>query len=609
MDQIKWMSLLLILAAVVMIYIAFLSYQKRHLPVARTLILIMIGASFYAVGYAFELLSSNLQEVKLALQIEYIGIPFISTLWFYQVIQFTGTVSRYRRRLALVLFFIPTAIFFLHLTNDWHHLIYESYSLNKDALIPLYTTVKGVGYQVHVLYNYFVLLCGYILLLPKYWNSSRIVRRQIIVLAMAAAAPMLCNMFFWFGIVVDLTPFGFVASGMLYVWGILKFHLLRFTPIAMTQLFDTIRDGVVLLDDEDRIVGYNRAAELVLPELHTKKQYPAYVGDLLSHVPELVEFIRSADAWDERVPFHRHKPEGDRFYLCSVTYIYDSDVAIGKMILFYDITQLKANEAQLRENARQLSELNAFKDKLFTIVAHDIRDPIAILVNLTELLGEELAATEDQHAEVFLELQRQVQGTFQLVENLLDWYRSQNGKVMFHPLDWNLQQVVYQTLSIAGSKAGLKLIRLTERIDDRITVSADKEMLDFILRNLIANAIKYTHIGGWVEVVATLEGDQVTVCIRDNGEGIDELTAELLRQEEPIFKAPANGEEAGNTRFGVVLAREFVHMHGGSLWFNSVSGEGSTFCFTLPGSMSEGRSGVTDDPREERRRESNRGGR
>lgn len=607
MDQIQWMSLSLVLAATIMVYIAFLSYQKRHLPIARTMILIMIGAAFYAVGYAFELLSSNLLEVKLSLQLEYVGIPFISTLWFYQVIQFTGTASGYRRRLALVLFIIPTAIFCLHLTNDWHHLIYESYNLNQDAPIPLYTTVKGIGYQVHILYNYFVLLCGYILIIPMYWHSSEIVRKQIIVLIMVAAAPMLFNMFLWVGVIVDLTPFGFAVSGVLYVWGILRFHLLRFTPIALTQLFDTIRDGAILLDNEDQIVSYNRAAEDVLPELLTKKQYPAYAGDVLKHTPDLIELIRHGSAGDERVPFHRSDTDRSRHYLCSISIVYDSDTPIGKMLLFYDITELKANEAQLRVNARQLSELNAFKDKLFTIVAHDIRDPIAILVNLTELLGEELAAADDPQTEVFQELQRQVLGTFQLVENLLDWYRSQNGKVLFHPLDWNLQQVVYQSLSLTGSKAGMKLIRLTERIDEKVTVSADKEMLDFILRNLLANAIKYTDVGGWVEVEADLEGDQVTIAVRNNGSGIDEKTAELLQQDVPMFKAPATGEEASNTRFGLVLAREFVNMHGGSMWFDSVPSIGTTFYFTLSGSAAGNR--VMDDGREERRRESYRSGR
>jgi hypothetical protein len=128
-DTIQWMAILLFLAAGLMVYVAFLSYQKRHLPVARTMILIMLGAACYASGYAFEVLSRNLYEVKMALQIEYLGIPFVSTLWLFQVIQFSGTAARYRKRLALFLLVIPVTVFILHLTNEWHHLIPRAVSI------------------------------------------------------------------------------------------------------------------------------------------------------------------------------------------------------------------------------------------------------------------------------------------------------------------------------------------------------------------------------------------------------------------------------------------------------------------------------------------------
>ncbi|WP_409345391.1 histidine kinase N-terminal 7TM domain-containing protein [Paenibacillus sp. MBLB4367] len=584
MDTRIWMSILLFLAAALMVFISFMSYRKRHLPVAKTMILMMLAAFFYALGYAFEVLSRDLNEVKLSLQIEYLGIPFVSTLWFYLVIQFTGTAALYRKRLALLLFLVPVSVFFLHLTNDWHHLVYERYIPNEEASVPLYTTVKGPWYKVHTLYNYSVLLCGFLLFIPMYLRALPIVRKQIAVLILGAAAPMLFNMFFWFGMIVDLTPFGFAVSGVVYLWGIFRFNLLRLMPLAQAKVFDTIRDGVVLLDYEDQIVSYNSAAEEALPELGLTKRYPAYVGEVLSASPELLERILAAGSRDERFPFHRFHANRNKHYSCSLSFIYDSGrIPIGKMLMFNDITELKENEARLRENARQLSELNAFKDKLFTVVAHDIRDPIALLVSLTELLGEELTAADIEHAELFRELKGQVQSTFHLVENLLDWYRSQKGKVVFRPLSWNLQQVVRQALSLAGTKAGMKHIRMTERIDEKLAVSADKEMLDLILRNLLSNAIKYTGIGGAIEIGAVLEGDRIVVSVRDNGAGMDEKTSEMLRLEEPFLTMPISGDDSGDTRFGLVLTREFVRIHGGSLWFDSVPGLGTTFFFTLPG--------------------------
>ncbi|MFF2912096.1 histidine kinase N-terminal 7TM domain-containing protein [Paenibacillus sp. NPDC057934] len=586
MDTRLWMSVTLFFATGLMLFVSFLSYQKRHLPVAKTMILIMLSAAFYSLGYGFEVLSRTLEQVKLSLQIEYLGIPFISTLWFFLALQFTGTGFRYRKVLALILFAIPMTVFILHLTNDWHHLVYERYILNTESSIPLYTTVKGPWYKVHTVYNYSVVLCGISLFIPMYWKALPMVRKQIVVLLLGAVAPFLLNTFFWYGTNVDLTPFGFAISGVAFVWGILRFNLLRLTPLALAKVFETIRDGVVLLDYDDRIVSYNSAAIEVLPELGSTKHYPVEMEKVLGNSPELLERIRAAGEGEERFPFQRFQDNRNMYYNCSVSLIYDSGrILIGRILMFNDITEIKESEARLRENARQLSELNAFKDKLFTIMAHDIRDPIALLVSLTELLDDELTAADFENAELVRELKGQVQSTFHLVDNLLDWYRSQKGKVAFRPLGWNLQQVVRQALLLAGPKAAMKQIELTEDISEKLVVRADKEMLDLILRNLLSNAIKFTGVGGKIDIRAVLEGERIIISVTDNGAGIDEETSELLRLEEPFLKAMATGNDSGDARFGLALTREFVRIHGGNLWFESESGSGTTFSFSLSGSQ------------------------
>lgn len=598
MDTKQGMVILLVLAVLLMLFVASLSYRKRHLPGAKTLIAIMIGAVLYASGYVLELLSSDLNTFKLSLQIEYLGIPFVSTLWLLQAIQFTGTAAKLGRSMMSALFIIPVVIFFLHLTNDWHHLIYEQYIWHSDTSIPLYTTVKGFGYKVHTAYNYAVMLCGIMLYLSMYWRSMANVRKQIAVLLIGAAAPFLFNMFFWTGINVDLTPFGFAVSGVVYLWGIYRINLLRLTPLAMAKVFDTIRDGAILLDYEDQIVSFNKAAGEVLPELGLAKQLPIPAVQVLSDCPELLTSVIAATSEEERFSFQRFMLNRNRHYDCRLSFIYDtSTLPIGKILLFTDITEMKENEARLRENARQLSELNAFKDKLFTVVTHDIRDPIAILVSLTELLGEELTEADMEHAELFRELKGQMQNTFHLVENLLDWYRSQRGKVVFRPSGWNLQQVVRQALSMVSTKAGMKQIRMTERIDERLTVRADKEMLDLILRNLLSNAIKYTGVGEFIELEAVLEGELVVVSVRDNGVGMDKKTTELLLMEEPLLGPLDQEDERGAMRFGLVLTREFVRINGGSLWFSTEAGKGTTFSFTLPGSLG-GREAFDSEGRE-----------
>ncbi|MCM3628710.1 ATP-binding protein [Paenibacillus glycanilyticus] len=584
MDTRLWMSTLLFIATALMVFVAVLSYRKRYLPVARTMVLMMLAGSFYALGYGMEVLARSLEQVKLALQIEYIGIPFVTTLWLYQAIQFTGTAERYRRKLAVALFLFPVLLFVLHLTNDWHHFVYASYSLNAEAAFPLYTTAKGIAYNLHALYSYVVLAWGVGLFVAMYVRALPAVRKQILILLLGAFAPMAFNLLFWFGVQIDFTPFGFAVSGIAYAWGILRFNLLRLTPLALAKVFETIRDGVLLLDGEGRIVSYNGAAARIFPELESaQRRYPVPAVDILTEHPHLLQIIASDRVEDERFSFRRQLDGHSQHYSCSLSIIYDGGtLPVGQMILFSDVTELMENEARLRENARQLSELNAFKDKLFTVVAHDIRDPIALLVSLTDLLGDELTAAGIEHAEVFVELRGQVQSTYHLVDNLLDWYRSQKGAVVFRPTGWNMRQVVLQAMSLASPKAGMKAIRITERIDTALAVEADKEMLDLILRNLLSNAIKFTGVGGDIEIGAKSEEGRITVCVRDNGAGIDDKTSDMLRLEEPFSKGAISGGDSGDTRFGLALAREFVRIHGGVLRFESEPGRGTTFTFTLP---------------------------
>ncbi len=583
MDIKLGMAVLLLMATALMMFVALLCFRNRHLPMAKSIVWTMAAASFYAIGYAFEVLGSTLGEVKLALQIEYIGIPFVSTLWLLQIIQLAHIGAQYRKLLTLSLFVVPTLVFIVHLTNDWHGLYFTQYEPNENGTIPLYDTVKGPWYTVHGLYSYLVMFLGMALFIPMYIQALPNVRKQIVILFLGAIAPMLFNMALWFGVTVDLTPFGFAITGITYAWGVLRFNLLRLTPLALAKVFETIGDGVVLLDSDDRIVNYNKAAEAVLPELSFMQKQATAASEVLSAKPELVARLREASSGDERFPIETQEANGRQYYNCSLSFLYDStNEPIGKLLILSDITELKENEARLRENARQLSELNAFKDKLFTVVAHDIRDPIALLVSLTELLGDEIAVADSGQAELVRELRAQVQNTFHLVDNLLDWYRSQKGKVSFRPISWNLRQVVRQAMSLAGKRASMKRIGMMERIDEKLSVFADKEMLELILRNLLSNAIKYTGIGGNIEIEAVPGQASVTVSIRDNGVGMDEATMELLRTEEPFFKLPVFEDESGDTRFGLVLTREFVRIHGGRLWFESAPGAGTTFSFTLP---------------------------
>jgi signal transduction histidine kinase len=174
-----------------------------------------------------------------------------------------------------------------------------------------------------------------------------------------------------------------------------------------------------------------------------------------------------------------------------------------------------------------------------------------------------------------------------LVENLLDWFSSQQGTIMFSPLVWELASVIQQAVHSVKIHSDIKKIQITSSVDDDLRVFADKEMLNMVLRNLLSNAVKFTEIGGYIHVGATKAGEQVTVSVKDSGVGVDQDIVEtLFHKVQRVSVSGTEGEKG--TGLGLYLSGQFIHMNGGNIWFESSHPQGSTFFFTLPAKDSAG---------------------
>lgn len=579
-----YMFLLLVFATFLMLFISLLSFRRQHLAVAKYCGFVMLAASFYSLGYAFEMISTDLDNMKFWLKIQYIGIPVISTFWLILVIHFTGHQAILKKWVMLLLFVIPLVTFILHYTNDMHHFFYKNVQIDQSSsLLGTVELTKGPWYWVHISYNYLQAAVGVSLFVMMYLKAIPVVRKQIMVLLLGAAAPWLSNIMYLLGdpiLVMDLTPLGFTLTGLFYIWGIYRFNLLRLVPIAMQKVFETMQDGVVILDYDNNIINVNQAAKEIFEGLRTSKEKTDSAFYVFSEYPELLSKIIVPE--NSVSDFSIQRKEEVRHFNLRITNIADKDqTQLGKMLIFSDITQVVNYQEKLLSNARQLSELSAFKDKLFTVVAHDIRDPLAVLINLIELLEEELEGSGNEKTSIFQEVSGQVRNTFMLVENLLDWYRSQQGKIIFSPLIWDIVSIVEQAVHATKIRLDIKNIEMTYDLDAEIHVFADKEMLDLVLRNLFSNAVKFTPIGGHIHVGATKEGEWVILSVRDSGIGVDQETAKSLFEE--IQKGSTSGTEGEKgTGLGLYLAAKFVQINGGDIWFESIEGHGSTFFFSIP---------------------------
>lgn len=287
-------------------------------------------------------------------------------------------------------------------------------------------------------------------------------------------------------------------------------------------------------------------------------------------------------------------PRGDDVYLSLSLFLLPQEM-LGKIcIIVTDITELKRYQqelellvdertAELTKANKELTKINATKNKLFTVIGHDLRGSFTSLLGCSDLIIENLQAgnSMERFNHLLFHINSSAKSAFILLENLLIWARSQNDQLKFSPSVTSMNMLVDELIINMRSLATLKDISIKRVFTDDIEGFADENMLRAILRNLISNAIKFSHSGGSIEIDAVADQRGVAISVSDKGIGMSHETLEKLFRVGPNNSLEGTANEKG-TGLGLLLCTEFVEKHRGKIWAVSKEGEGSTFWFTLP---------------------------
>jgi len=241
----------------------------------------------------------------------------------------------------------------------------------------------------------------------------------------------------------------------------------------------------------------------------------------------------------------------------------------------------KQKSALVKKN-NQLSQLNATKDKYFSIIAHDLRNSFHVVLGFAELLLANNSKLPEEKSKRYLQLiySTSKNGNY-LLENLLQWSRSQTGRMHFEPISFNLLEIVDNTLKLFESDIQRKNIKINILIDRSLEIYADENMIQTILRNLLSNAIKFTYDRGSISLRASKRDKDVEIAVEDTGIGISVENQKLLFNIETNISTQGTSHEHG-TGLGLILCWEFIEKHHGKLWVESDLGKGAKFKFTLP---------------------------
>lgn len=244
--------------------------------------------------------------------------------------------------------------------------------------------------------------------------------------------------------------------------------------------------------------------------------------------------------------------------------------------------ELKQQNEKLKQSEKQLKELNTTKDKLFSIIAHDLRSPFNSILGFSEPLDEtEKDAFNKESAHNLEIINATAKKTLALLDNLLNWAKSQIGQINYEPERIILSSVILEIIEISNPTAQIKNITINYSQLNNIEVFADPNLFKSILLNLICNAIKFTHNNGRIDIEAKLISKQVEISVTDNGVGMSqEILNKLFKIDSGItVNGTANEKGSG---LGLLICKEFVEKHGGRIWVESEIRKGSRFVFTIP---------------------------
>ncbi len=230
----------------------------------------------------------------------------------------------------------------------------------------------------------------------------------------------------------------------------------------------------------------------------------------------------------------------------------------------------------------ELHDINAAKDKLLSIIAHDLKNPFNSILGFSELLLINHSKYDNQKREKQIKIiYNTSKNTYRLLENLLTWASSQSGKIEMKKEKCNLKSLAQEIIVLISETANSKKINVINAIYEDIIILADKSMLNSIIRNLITNSIKYTKENGEIIIDAKIKDRLVELSIKDNGIGMDEkIKKSLFKIGETKSGLGTQGEQG--TGLGLILCKEFVEKHEGKIWVTSEIGKGSEFIFTIP---------------------------
>lgn len=564
------------------LFLSWYAYRRDHGAV-RIFGLMMLSNAIWSIAYGFELSTSNLADAKFFIDIEYIGITTLPLYWLLFCLKLSGKERWYKRTLNLsVLITVTAATSILVWTNDYHHLHYRRLFMDTSGEFPMISVEPGISYQIFTIYFYALLAIGSYLLIATFRKADPTYKRQNYSIIFAALIPWITNIAYIFGLRpvgnLDLTPFAFAGSITFISIAIYRFKLFDVLPVAREKVLDLIQDGFIVIDNRFRIIDYNHALRKYLDEPNSKKIIGTSLEAIFPDQDDFFEFLQEHRSGKIELRIKSsmgfHDLEADILHLDENQLSNDATI-----IKFQDLTQFKQEALRSQEQTEELKKLNQLKDRIFSIIAHDLRGPLVNLSEVLKMISNDLITIEEFKV-LSPTLNKDILYTTELLENILHWSRSQLKGYGLNKEYFDLRSMIINEVNYHLPSASSKNVKIIQDVFPGIMVYADMLMIQIVVRNLLSNAIKFCYGGCEIDISSVYTKGQMMLSINDNGIGINEESVKKLFSGENMSTRGTLNEKG--TGLGLVVCKEFMERNEGTITVESQLGSGTRFNLFIP---------------------------
>ncbi len=455
--------------------------------------------------------------------------------------------------------------------------------MDYSGYFPMVKIEPAMGYHLFTVYFYILLAIGNYLLFAKFRKADSIYRRQNYLIIIASLIPWIANIAYVTGIRplgnLDLTPFAFVATILLIAIAIYRFKLFDIVPVAREKVMDLMQDGFVILDNKNRVIDYNLAFKKYLRSVDGRKIIGSGIHELFPGQKELIDFMEEKRSGKVEINVSNNEAVYD--LEADILYLNDNKLNSEAIIIkMQDLTMLRKDSLKFQIQTEELKRLNQLKDRIFSIIAHDLRAPLVNLSEVLKMISNDLISPEE-FKELSPALSKDIIYTTDLLENILHWSRSQLKGYGINREFFDLKGLIVNEVNYHMPSAAAKKINIIQDVFPGEMIYADILMIQIVVRNILNNAIKFCNEGCEINIFAVYTKEHfIKLCIEDNGIGMSEDVLEgLFSGENHSTRGTMNEKGTG---LGLVVCKDFMERNEGRITVTSEIGKGARFCLHLP---------------------------